>query len=570
MQKLLLLLTFLFAIKLVVAQSPTKSQEDSLSDVFLKQMLLGNNFEVAKEYKFDIEMQYEQTYQNSSKKNENVYVFLAKSNPSITSIFTNKEDSTKVVLDFQNRFIVLLNSSPGGKTAITLPVETLDSEMIKNSNFNQALSLSKKTGKTLKINNFDCQEYFFEDDSDKVTYYLTPIIKDVPFSSAPLISMTKHSFNTEGHIIRLISEKKSNKELSILEYKSTNPSDYSINTEEYTMLGGKNGLFNGLLEDSTSLANLLGMDALEGGWQEKDGKFGFTKKVGDSLKVIIPYEYDETISIVMPSISLIKKGEQYAIFSSQKEAFISPFKYIGSAMISNETFAVMFENGLYGFADTTGKELTEGIFDGIGQYVESANLVNVQKDNLWGFTNKYGKQIIPFKYEDIYMFDEGNTVTQASKKGKWGLIDVSGKELSEFIYDEIKYFGPETKFRAANKIGKWGVIDDAGKIIIPFEYQDINGISEVIPVKKNNKWGLIDMKNKGVVPYLYDDMRFMSEGLIPVKKGNKWGYVDTDGKIIIPFIYDEANPFAGGIASVILKEKYLVIDKTGKCTENCD
>ena len=253
MQKLLLSLTFLFAAKLVAAQNPTNAKEDSLSDVFLKQMLLGNTFEPAKEYKFDIEMRYEQTYQNSTKKNEKVYVFLAKSNPSITSIFTNKEDTTKIVLDFQNRFMLLLNtSSDGSKMGITLPIETLDSETAKSGGFTKPLSLSKKTGKTLKINNFDCEEYFFEDDSDRVTYYLTPIIKEVPFSTAPLISMTKHHFNTEGHLIRLVSEKKANKELSILEYTTTTLGDYAINTEEYTMLGGKNGLFNGLLEDSTS------------------------------------------------------------------------------------------------------------------------------------------------------------------------------------------------------------------------------------------------------------------------------------------------------------------------------
>lgn len=570
MQRILLALIFLFTVvQHVAAQNPTNSKEDSLSDVFLKQMLLGNNFEVAKEYKFDIEMQYEQTYQNSSKKNENIYVFLTKSNPSVTSIFTNKEDSTKVVLDFQNRFIVLLNTSVGGKTGVTIPIETLNSEIIKNSSFNKTMSSSQKTGKTVKINNFDCEEYFFEDDSDKVTYYLTPIIKEVPFSSAPLVSMTKHNFNTEGHIIRLISEKKSNKEVSILEYKSTNQTDYSINTEEYTMLGGKNGLFGGLMEDSTSLANLLGMDSPESGWQEKEGKFGFLKKEGDSIKVIIPYEYDETIS-VLPAINLIKKGEKYAIFNNNKGAFISPFKYLGSVSVSDETFAVLFENGQYGFVDTTGRELTEGIYEGIGLFVSSANLVNVQKNGLWGFTDKYGKQVIPFSYEDVYAFDEGNAVTQAMKNGKWGLIDVNGKELSAFVYDEIKYFGLETKFRAASKTNKWGVIDEAGKTIIPFEYQDINSVSEVITAKKNNKWGLIDKTNKGLVPYIYDDMRAMAEGLVPVKKGNKWGYIDVSGKIIIPLIYDEANPFVGGVASVIQKEKYFVIDKKGKCTENCN
>lgn len=441
MQRILLALIFLFAVvQQLTAQNPTNSKEDSLSDVFLKQMLLGNSFEPAKEYKFDIEMQYEQTYQNSSKKNENVYVFLAKSNPSITSIFTNKEDSTKVVLDFQNRFIVLLNSSSGVKTGFILPIETIGSQMTKNSSFNKALSLSQKTGKNLKVNNFDCEEYFFEDDSDKVTYYLTPTIKEVPFSSASLISMTKHDFNTDGHIIRLISEKKSTKELSILEYKSTNPNAYTINTEEYTILGGKNGLFGGLMDSTVLALGDLFQDNNESftRWDEKDGKFGYIRQFSDSSQVIIPYEYDATEAVGIVNMMMVKKGEKWAIFNDTKQTFISPFKYIGSASFSDERFAVMFENGLYGLADTTGHEFTEGIYTDFTNYNSFLDRISAAKENLWGVTDKYGKEIIPFIYDEAIFFDEKNATTQVSKKRKWGLIDVNGKELSEFIYDEIK------------------------------------------------------------------------------------------------------------------------------------
>ncbi|MDZ7934205.1 MAG: hypothetical protein U5M51_04395 [Emticicia sp.] len=58
----------------------------------------------------------------------------------------------------------------------------------------EAMSMSKKTGKNLKINNLDCEEYVFESDSESAVYYPTPVLKDVPFSTAALVTFTKHHF----------------------------------------------------------------------------------------------------------------------------------------------------------------------------------------------------------------------------------------------------------------------------------------------------------------------------------------------------------------------------------------
>ncbi|MDZ7934206.1 MAG: hypothetical protein U5M51_04400 [Emticicia sp.] len=108
-------------------------------------------------------------------------------------------------------------------------------------------------------------------------------------------------------------------------YQSTLKSDYAINLEEYTMLGGENGIFDGLA-DSMGISfddeDIFARATTEGKWELKGVKFGFVKLVGDSARAITPFEYDEIFDIGKEKSHFGNKKTKNLLFLTTIERYL--------------------------------------------------------------------------------------------------------------------------------------------------------------------------------------------------------------------------------------------------------
>lgn len=105
----------------------------------------------------------------------------------------------------------------------------------------------------------------------------------------------------------------------------------------------------------------------------------------------------------------------------------------------------------HGLMDTTGKEVTEELYDYI---IPHAGFIVVEKDGKRGYLNALGKLVLPCIYEEVMFFDEGD-MAGVKMNGKWGFIDKAGKTVIPFKYDKTDYFrNGFAKVELNNKAGK--------------------------------------------------------------------------------------------------------------------
>jgi len=250
-------------------------------------------------------------------------------------------------------------------------------------------------------------------------------------------------------------------------------------------------------------------------------------------------------------------------------------------------FAIVKQNGKYGFIDTNGIDIFPIYFDEFSM-VHYGDFVEVNIDNKWGLVNLKSKKIVlPIIYDGIkflekfysYLGEEKvdfnnasflvNTILNSLNETRYGLVllgDTSYLEIHPPVYDEIiKY--KSTIILKKNK--KYGCSNLNGKINIPLVYSYLNFdnnlnmylacLGEGTKVQNSGwsddyyfsggKWGFINKENQVIIPFEYDYVRpkpnksedtTMLE-LIKVGLNNKYGMIDTKGKIVIPLKYDDID-----------------------------
>lgn len=191
---------------------------------------------------------------------------------------------------------------------------------------------------------------------------------------------------------------------------------------------------------------------------------------------------------------------------------------------------MVMKKGLFGFLDTTGREVVAPIltdFDEPDQY-NWQHLRRVQYRGKYGFVDdRNGQQVIPFDYEatvaSTYPF------TWLRKAAKWGCINQTGKVLIPFIYDTVSYFDTDS-ISLAGKNGRMGHIRANGTI---------------------------------VTPLLYESVQPFVGGMALVQQAGRYGYVNQTGQLTIPAVYARATSFRNGQAQVERFGLKITIDKQG-------
>lgn len=207
------------------------------------------------------------------------------------------------------------------------------------------------------------------------------------------------------------------------------------------------------------------------------------------------------------------------------------------------------EEILYGFIDTTGKQVIDMIYDDAIDFKEGKAFVSNSTNR--GYINKKGEFIINLDEVVGYTFSEGMAMI-SNKDYKMGYLDSTGNQIINLIFEEAGKFSEGLAF--ANDNSYIGFINKKGEFVIPgkFEFtQDFHdGIALVGKMESATtiKWSACDKKGNIIAPYIYNYMRDFNEGYASVQFGDKWGFIDKDGHDLLNYIYSFTDNFANGLA----------------------
>lgn len=219
--------------------------------------------------------------------------------------------------------------------------------------------------------------------------------------------------------------------------------------------------------------------------------------------------------------------------------------------------------------------LPEGYQSDYANDFNCGRIAVVSPDGLWGYADRTGKLVIPAQFGYAYQFCEGFAEV-AFPEGDQGYIDVDGNVLARGFANTFSFRNGYAEvwlsgINAADKVTAW--INSRGEIV-PFMDSD-----RFCPISPDRIWmrtgkeyssplHLLDGEGNVLTgePYALMEMESISfdEGLQAVRNADgKWGYIDLNGDVVIPFIYNAAYAFEGELAEVRLGDRVGYIDQAG-------
>ena len=240
----------------------------------------------------------------------------------------------------------------------------------------------------------------------------------------------------------------------------------------------------------------------------------------------------------IPDYKIIQDRGKYG-YTKNGDTIIKPqFDYVYE--FDEYGFAKVEFMDKFGFIDTTGKYVSEPIFDNVDpHYGIETSMITVVVDNKWGFINRKTRQIAitpQFNYAKDFDF-YGKAAVWLNDK--IGFIDTTGKFITEPMFDRLGD-NEELGLIPVLQDGKWGFVDSTGIISINPQFEDINwgfGENGLAPVKLNDKWGYINTKGEFVIKPIFDYASKFNNQITDIKIDGKFGFIYENGKFF--GLYDE-------------------------------
>jgi hypothetical protein len=199
----------------------------------------------------------------------------------------------------------------------------------------------------------------------------------------------------------------------------------------------------------------------------------------------------------------------------------------------------IYENGLYGYIDSTGAVIIPPKFKGAGEFSEG--LAPVRENGYYGYIDESGKYDITPLYDYATNFGYGYAIVY--KDGTPNLIDKYGKNLTSTRFKNIFPF-EKNMAKVVTFSGKFGIINTQDRLIIDTAYKEItpfnDGISIVIDY--NSQFSAIDTSGKRIVkPGVYHRINNFSKGFAKVfcnemidgiSSNCDRGYINTIGELV--------------------------------------
>lgn len=200
-------------------------------------------------------------------------------------------------------------------------------------------------------------------------------------------------------------------------------------------------------------------------------------------------------------------------------------------------------SGFWALIDRSGKELTDFVFNGTGDFHHGYSMM--AKEGLFGMVDSTGKISVPCKYE----------------------------EISDCYAEKIAWAWKTTY--PTNEVVLLNVYD--GKQLTSSSYESALDFHDGVAwVNKDGLYGLVDASGKELITPTFAEVGFFNKGLAFVRKVPKGllGYVNNKGVQItdtefnqIPIVFGDASPFqyrGTHILSWVQKESEILwIDEEG-------
>ena len=295
----------------------------------------------------------------------------------------------------------------------------------------------------------------------------------------------------------------------------------------------------------------------------QNGKQGL---LDSNFKIALPIIYDFLQACYScndsPNIYLVGQSRKFGIIKTNGSEIL-PIKYDHINFLMPGIIRVGVGRKKYGAVDSTGKFLTDTIFDSImprsdAKLIELKTYSGKTKIGLMNFSGKIVLQPI---YREIGRFENG--IAQIWLDEKAGLINENGKIILDPIYDRIFYRKP---YYTVKNNQKYGVFSSDGKTIIPIDYDVIYPFDNIFYFEKNDIKGLMTFDKKVLKSFKYLEV-IPANQFLRIMENKKYGVMDSSGKIIIPIVYDkiDANSFHNndGIITAEKSGKSYILDRYG-------
>lgn len=229
-------------------------------------------------------------------------------------------------------------------------------------------------------------------------------------------------------------------------------------------------------------------------------------------------EYDEIGSFGEHYIQ-VQKNNKWGLFNTMTCEEEIPCEYYGENNFmfnSDEGYAVVKKNGLYGFVDHNNQIVIACSYCYAEPFSEGTAIVKTSGKTGCHYQSKYYRY--PSRTEQI-------------EDGTWGLVNLQGELIADG-YEDIKKFNDG--LAAAKKNGKWGYIDKKGKVVIPFRFAKAKSFSDgLAAVAFKIRYGYIDGHNNTIIPFQYIEAGDFQEGVASVETSNNgYGRISKDGLVI--------------------------------------
>ncbi len=239
------------------------------------------------------------------------------------------------------------------------------------------------------------------------------------------------------------------------------------------------------------------------------------------------------------------------VFDDAPNGYYYPFvrdkRYASDSIIGDLPVVI----GQYGIIDTTGKILTEPMFDQLPVYGDGMFRISI--NGKYGYADKNGHVVIPPQWDFAVAFNEGKAVVSVNSNSS--IIDKTGKILASDLGEGTgMYRFYNYRVRCRSNDGLYGYMDPSGKQIVTpvFESAD-DFVDGVAIVTKDGLTGLIDTNGIFIVQPQYAFVFYLGDGLFKVKDADgKTGVIDAQGKEIVAKEYDDVFH---------LQKNYLMVEQ---------
>ena len=347
-------------------------------------------------------------------------------------------------------------------------------------------------------------------------------------------------------------------------------------------------------QKTCQVLNAEGKQAFAGEWDSlsfasglllasKDGKYGYLSETGET---VIPFEYTDAGGFSDDGFAKVKKDGLWGLIDRQGNVLVAPS--YEEMKVSDNQIWVKTTEGHYCRIKKDGSVIVDltSMFDNI---------------NLLASKNKADMEIDLFDPSFIALSDDSTSVSvmihTVAVSGTWlnflvsDVLLVNNREVVLPFLDKgyvvsglskgakgqyiarLNPLGIDPKYNSSKKLEikydekACGLIDSKGDTIAaPGRYESIsyNEKLGMYAVKMNGLYGFMNADGDLVVYPYYDSYNSLSDGLMAVKKGSLWGYIDRAGNVIIPVQYQKARTFDGGYAAVQDHDGWHIIDTSGK------